>query len=86
MISSYVYKGVICVQVCHIIMGNLQYRSIVWICGLLCQDSDISKKGCPTIPLFKAIMNQRASWGRYAVYMTWLDQQFPCKDISCFAI
>ena len=65
-------------------MGYLQYRSTVWICGQLCQDSDIPQDICPTIPLFKAMMNQHASWGRYAVYMTWLDRQFPCHRYIVF--
>ena len=29
-------------------------------------------------------MNQQASWGRYVIYMTWLDQQFPSQGCIVF--
>ena len=60
-------------------MGNLKYRSMVWIRRQLCQDSVIPQDACSPIPLFICMMNQQVSWGRYAVYITWLDQQFPSK-------
>ena len=67
-------------------MGNLQYRSTVWICRHLCQDIDIDipQNVCHTIPLFKVIMKQHASRGRYAVYITWLDRKFPCQEVIVF--
>ena len=78
------YKGVICFKVSHTTMGNLQYRSSVWICRQLCQDSAIPQNGCPPVPLFRCMMNQQLSWGRYAVYMTGLDQQFPYQGYIVF--
>ena len=65
-------------------MGHLLYRSTVWICRQLCQDSDIPQDICPPVPLFLLMMNQQASWGRYAAYMTWLDQQFPSQGCIVF--
>ena len=65
-------------------MGNLQYRSTVWICRQLCQDSVIPQDMCSPIPFFICMMNQQVSWGRYAVYITWLDQQFPSKRYIVF--
>ena len=73
------YKGVICFKVSHTTMGNLQYRSHVWISRQLCQDSVIPQNICPPVPLFTCMMNQQASWDRYVIYMTWLDQQFPSQ-------
>ena len=46
------YKGVICFKVSHTTMGNLQYRSHVWICQQLCQDSVIPQNICLPVPLF----------------------------------
>ena len=74
------YKGVICFKVSHTTMGNLQYRSHVWISWQLCQDSVIPQNICPPVPLFTCMMNQQASWDRYVIYMTWLDQQFPSQS------
>ena len=67
-------------------MGNLRYRSTVWICRHLCQDIDIPipQNVCPTIPFFKVMMKQHASWGRYAVYITWLDRKFPYQGVIVF--
>ena len=57
------YKGVICFKVSHTTMGNLQYRSHVWICRQLCQDSVIPQNICLPVPLFTCMMNQQASLG-----------------------
>ena len=65
-------------------MGHLLYRSTVWICRQLCQDSDIPQDICPPVPLFLLMMNQQASRGRYAVYITWLDQHFPSQRYIVF--
>ena len=37
-----------------------------------------------TIPLFKTMMRQNASWGRYAVYITWLHRHFPSQGYIVF--
>ena len=37
-----------------------------------------------TIPLFKTMMRQNASWGRYAVYITWLHRHFPSQGYMVF--
>ena len=68
----------------HTTMGNLQYRSTVWMCGQLCQDSDIPQKPCPPIPLFLFMVNQQMSWGRYAIYITWLHRHFPTHGWRVF--
>lgn len=65
-------------------MGNLQYRSTVWICRQLCQDIDIPQDSCPPLPLFRFVMNPQLSWGCYAAYITWLDQQFPPQGCTVF--
>ena len=65
-------------------MGNLQYRSTVWICQHICADSAFFQDVCPTIPLFKTMMRQNASWGRYAVYITWLHRHFPSQGYIVF--
>ena len=65
-------------------MGNLQYRSTVWICRHLCQDSDIPQDPCPPIPLFKFMVYQQMSWGHYAIYITWLHQHFPYQGLIVF--
>ena len=78
------YKGVICFKVSHRTMGNLQYRGHVWICRQLCQDSVIPQNICFPVPLFTCMINQQASWGRYVIYMTWLDQQFPSQGCIVF--
>ena len=62
-------------------MGNLQYRSTVWICLHICA---FFQDECPTIPLFKTMMRQNASWGRYAVYITWLHRHFPSQGYIVF--
>ena len=62
-------------------MGNLHYRSTVWICPHLCQDSDIPQDPCPPIPLFKFMVYQQMSWGRYAIYITWLNQHFRYQGV-----
>ena len=80
------YKGVICFKVSHRTMGNLQYRSHVWICRQLCQDSVIPQNICFPVPLFTCMINQQASWGRYVIYMTWLDQQFPSQRLYCVSL
>ena len=78
------YKGVICFKVSHTTMGNLQYRSHVSICRQLCKDSVIPQNICLPVPLFTCMMNQQASWGRYVIYMTWLDQQLPSQGCIVF--
>ena len=65
-------------------MGNLQYRSTVWICQHICADSAFFQDVCPTIPLFKTMMRRNASWGRYAVYITWLHRHFPSQGYIVF--
>ena len=55
-------------------MGNLQYRSTVWICQYICADSAFFKDVCPTYS--KTMMRQNAFWGRYAVYITGLHRHF----------
>ena len=65
-------------------MGNLQYRRTVWICQHICADSAFFQDVCPTIPLFKTMMRQNASWGRYAVYITWLHRHFPSQGYIVF--
>ena len=65
-------------------MGNLQYRSTVWICQHICADSAFFQDVCPTIPLFKTMMRQNTSCGRYAVYITWLHRHFPSQGYIVF--
>ena len=65
-------------------MGNLQYRSTVWICRHLCQDSDIPQDPCPPIRLFKFMVYQQMSSGRYAMNITWLHQHFPYQGLIVF--
>ena len=65
-------------------MGNVQYRSTVWICRHLCQDIDIPQDSCPPLALFPFVMHQQTSWGRYAACITWLDRQFPSQGCMMF--
>ena len=60
-------------------MEALQYRSTVWICGKLGKDIVIPNKACHAVPLFVFIIERNPSWGRYAVYTTWLHMQFPSQ-------
>ena len=65
-------------------MGNVQYRSTVWICRHLSQDIDIPQDSCTPLVLFPFVMHQQTSWGRYAAYITWLDRQFPSQGCMMF--
>ena len=65
-------------------MGNLQYRSTVWMCQQMCEDSEIPQESCPPIPLLTFLMYQQMSWGRYAIYITWLHQHFPHQGYWVF--
>lgn len=64
-------------------MEALQYRSTVWICRLLCQDSVIPHETCPPMPLFVFMMNRQATWSCYTVYTTWL-HHFPSQGRTVF--
>jgi len=69
----------------HSIMGSLQYRGTVWICQLLCQDSDIPQTPCSPVSLFVYLENHgQRSWGRYALYITWLHKHFPVYGEQVF--
>ena len=65
-------------------MGNLQYRSTVWICQRLCKDSEIPLETSAPLPLFHYVMQSQPSWGRYAIFFTWLDRQFPSQGYLMF--
>ena len=65
-------------------MGNLQYRSTVWMCRRLSNDL-CSEDTCQPIRLFEwMVQHNHTSWGHYAVYITWLHQHFPSKRIEVF--
>ena len=66
-------------------MGNLQYRSTVWICQHLCEDSDCSQDTCHPIALFKfMVYDNNITCGHYAIYITWLHQHFPSEGLIVF--
>ena len=65
-------------------MGNLQYRSTVWMCQQMCEDSEIPQESCLPIPLFMFLMYQQMSWGRYAIFIAWLHQHFPLQGYWVF--
>ena len=68
----------------HSVMGNLQYRSTVWVCRRLLNDQ-CSKDTCPPIPLFEwMVIHNHTTWGHYAVYITWLHRHHPSKGIKVF--
>ena len=62
-------------------MGNLQYRSTVWICRRLLNDL-CSEDTCPPIPMFQWMINHNhATWRHYAVYIIW---NFENEHVSLF--
>ena len=66
-------------------MGNLQYRSTVWICQHICEDSAFFQDTCQPISLFQWMINHNhTSWGHYAVYITWLHRHFPSERVTVF--
>ena len=66
-------------------MGNLQYRSTVWICQHICEDSAFFQDNCQPISLFQWMINHNhTSWGHYAVYITWLHRHFPSERVTVF--
>ena len=66
-------------------MGNLQYRSTVWICQHICADSAFFQDTCHPIALFKFMMyHNQLSWGHYAIYITWLHRRFPSEGVTVF--
>ena len=66
-------------------MGNLQYRSTVWICQHICADSAFFQDTCHPIALFKFMMyHNQLSWGHYAIYITWLHWHFPSEGVTVF--
>ena len=72
-------------QMSHTVMGNLQYRSTVWICQHLCEDSDCSQDTCHPIALFKFLVyDNNITWGHYAIYITWLHRHFPSEGLIVF--
>ena len=66
-------------------MGNLQYRATVWICRRLSNDA-CSDELCNPLDLFHEMLyDYPLSWGRYAVYMTWLNHHFnPAFGMAVF--
>ena len=69
----------------HSVMGNLQYRSTVWICQHICADSAFFQDTCHPIALFKFMMyHNQLSWGHYAIYITWLHRHFPSEGVTVF--
>ena len=66
-------------------MGNLQYRATVWVCRRLSND-ECSDELCNPLDLFHEMLyDYPLSWGRYAVYMTWLNHHFnPAFGVAVF--
>ena len=51
-------------------MGNLQYRSTVWVCRRL-SNNLCSEDTCHPIALYQWMINHNHTiWGHYAVYIT----------------
>ena len=66
-------------------MGNLQYRSTVWIGQHICADSAFFQDTCHPIALLKFMMyHNQSSWGHYAIYITWLHRRFPSEGVTVF--
>lgn len=65
-------------------MEALQYRSTVWNCRQLCQDTTIPQETCHAVPLFVFIMKTNPTSGRYAEYITWLRTYFPLQGQTVF--
>ena len=65
-------------------MTALEYRCTMWICQKLSQDRTIPEECCAPIALFEYMMETHHSWGRYAIYMTWLHRQFPTQGSWIF--
>ena len=69
----------------HFVMGNLQYRSTVWICRRLLNDL-CSEDTCPPIPLFQwMLIHKQTTWGHYVVYIAWLHRHHPTEGNKVFA-
>ena len=65
-------------------MEALEYRCTMWICQKLALDRPIPEERCAPIALFEYMMETHHSWGRYAIYMTWLHRQFPTQGSWIF--
>lgn len=65
-------------------MEALLYGGTVWICRQLCQGTAIPQETCHPVPLFVYIMKTNPTWGRYAVYITWLQAHFPSRVQTVF--
>ena len=66
-------------------MGNVQYRTTVWICRRL-TNNRCSEEVCNAIELFREMMHDNhLCWGQYAVYVTWLNHHFtPNHGLAVF--
>ena len=49
----------------------------MWICQKLAQDRPTPEERCAPIAVFEYMMETHRSWGRYAIYITWLQRHFP---------
>ena len=65
-------------------MTALEYRCTMWICQKLALDRPIPEERCAPIALFEYMMETHHSWGRYAIYMTWLHRHFPTQGSWIF--
>ena len=50
----------------------------------LAQDRPIPEDLCPPISLFEYMTETHQSWGRYAIYITWLHRHFPSQGSWIF--
>ena len=70
-------------------VGDLFLKAVIlsWVIFSiegLCGFANIFVQTLPSFKTFKTMMRQNASWGRYAVYITWLHRHFPSQGYIVF--
>ena len=75
MCSFCIVGTVLDVRIHYRIMWALQ----CWICRQIVKGQEIPTEQSNPEELFKVIMEKNPSFGRYAVYMVWLQQAFPSE-------
>ena len=56
-----------------------QWRCLRWLCYKLCDKTIIPKGKASPLPTFVLIMQRDPTWGRFAVYIVWVNITFPCE-------
>ena len=64
---------------CLLISFSMSWLWQCWICHQLCKGEDIPSYCTNPEELFVTIMDKNPNFGRYAVYMVWLQRTFPTE-------